>query len=564
MSLFVNLIFSFLGPRTLATFGDECRKTTETQERLLKHIISKNAETAFGKAHGFSNIGSFGHFQRRVPITGYEELKPYIEASLHGEPNQLTAEHPVFFATTSGTTGAPKYIPVTPESRHSKSYLMRIWLAAMQRDHRLFDGRILTMVSPEVESYAPCGTACGAESGHAYKNIPNAIKSLYSCPYDVYEIKDYEAKYYCLLRIAAEQSISLIYTCNPSTVLLLAQRLGQFTEPIIRDVHDGTLSRAYDIPDDLRDALTAQLSADPARAVSLQKAASEGGGKLLPKHVWPQIAAISCWKGGTVGMYIDRFDEYYPEGLPVRDIGYFASEHRGSVPMSDADSSGVLAVPTNVYEFFPADEDRKPTGAELLTVEELAEGKQYYIYVTTAAGLYRYDMNDIVEVTGFYEQTPLLRFVQKGKGVVSFTGEKLYESQVLASVEHAFAPIIGHYEFIAAIGEIRGDKPCYVFLIEFDRPVQDPDGKAMLNSLEEALRSQNIEYASKRDSMRITSPVLRVIKSGEFDRYRKRSVENGKSDGQFKILRLSTDADFATEFEAEREVTSDDRGGTVK
>lgn len=99
---------------------------------------------------------------------------------------------------------------------------MRIWLAAMQRDHRLFDGRILTMVSPEVESYAPCGTPCGAESGHAYKNIPKAINSLYSCPYDVYEIKDYEAKYYCLLRITAGQSISLIYTCNPSTVLLLA------------------------------------------------------------------------------------------------------------------------------------------------------------------------------------------------------------------------------------------------------------------------------------------------------------------------------------------------------
>jgi len=49
--------------------------------------------------------------------------------------------------------------------RNSKSYLMRIWLAAMERDHRLFDGRILTMVSPEVESYAPCGTPCGAESG---------------------------------------------------------------------------------------------------------------------------------------------------------------------------------------------------------------------------------------------------------------------------------------------------------------------------------------------------------------------------------------------------------------
>jgi hypothetical protein len=557
MSLFLDVLFSFLGPRTLATFRDECATPTATQERLLNRIISGNRETVFGKAHRFSNISSFGHFQRRVPITTYEDLQPYIDASLRGEPNQLTAERPVLFATTSGTTGASKYIPVTPESRPLKSYLMRVWLSALQRDHRIFAGRVLTMVSPEVESYSPCGTPCGAESGHGYKNIPKAIKSLYSCPYEVYQIKDYEAKYYCLLRIAAGQTVSLIYTCNPSTVLLLGQRLGRFTAPIIRDVRDGTLSREFDIPDDLRAAIQGQLRADPARAASLEKAASTGGGDLVPKHVWPDLAAIGCWKGGTVGMYVDKFDEYYPSGIPVRDIGYFASEHRGSVPLTDDGASGVLAIPTNLYEFFPLNEDRKPKGAELLTVEELEEGQRYYIYVTTVAGLYRYDMNDIIEVTGFYEKTPLIRFVQKGKGVVSFTGEKLYESQVLAAVEQAFVPLLGRCEFIAAIGEMRGTKPRYIFLIEFEQPPRDPEAMALINSLEAALRSQNMEYASKRDSMRLDSPVLRIIKSGELDRYRKRAVEQGKADGQFKILRLTTDPGFAKEFEAEREVTTE-------
>ena len=72
-------------------------------------------------------------------------------------------------------------------------------------------------------------------------------------------------------------------------------------------------------------------------------------------------------------MYVDKFEDYYPPRLPVRDIGYFASEHRGSVPLTDHGSSGVLALPTNVYEFFPASEDRKPKGAELLTVDELED-----------------------------------------------------------------------------------------------------------------------------------------------------------------------------------------------
>ena len=140
--------------------------------------------------------------------------------------------------------------------------------------------------------------------------------------------------------------------------------------------------------------------------------------------------------------------------------------------------------------------------------------------------------------------------------MVSFTGEKLYESQVLASVDEAFAPLQGRYEFIAAIGEMRGSKPCYVFLTEFEKAVDEAAAKAMLKSLEEGLRSQNIEYASKRDSKRLDPPVLRIIKSGEFDRYRKRAVEKGKSDGQFKILRLTTDVSFAKEFEAVGEVVA--------
>ena len=157
MSLFLDVLFSFLGPRTLAAFQHECGRPTETQEQLLRRIIEKNQETAYGALHRFSKIMSFGHFKRRVPISTYEDLRPYIDASLRGEPNQLTAERPVLFAATSGTTGASKYIPVTPESRPLKSYLMRVWLSALQRDHRVFGGRVLTIVSPEVESYAPCG-----------------------------------------------------------------------------------------------------------------------------------------------------------------------------------------------------------------------------------------------------------------------------------------------------------------------------------------------------------------------------------------------------------------------
>jgi len=558
MARLMQMILSAVGPRLLGRFDQQCRDPMETQRRLLQHIVDSNADTAFGKAHGFSDIRSIGAFKQHVPIQGYADHEPYIQRMLDGASGQLTREDPVFYATTSGTTGASKFIPVTPESRAAKSNLVRLTIAAIHRAHpTALSGRILSVVSPEVESVAPSGVPCGAESGHAYRNMPSALAASYSCPYEVFEIKDYDAKYYTLLRLAAAQNVTLLFSCNPSTVLLLAQRLGDHTEDIVRDVRDGRLRRDLDLPPATRALVEKGLHPDPARAAELDMAARRGGGRLLPSQVWPLLSAVACWKGGTVGMYVDRFDEYLPLETPVHDIGYLSSEHRGSLPLSDASDAGVLTVPTNFFEFHPADTPADPGPLDLLTADELEEGRRYFLYVTTLGGLYRYDMNDIVEVAGFHERTPMIRFIQKGKGVVSFTGEKLYESQVLGAVREAFRDVTAPFEFIAAVGELVGERPRYTFLVEFDDPPAEAEARALADRLEAQLRDANAEYPGKRDSGRIGPGVLRVVKPGEFQRYRQRMVEKGRIDAQFKVLRLTADASFAAEFEAHCDFEAD-------
>jgi hypothetical protein len=382
---------------------------------------------------------------------------------------------------------------------------------------------------------------------------------MYTAPYPVFAIEDYEAKYYTLLRLAAGQNISCIATVNPSTVLLLGDRLARHSESIIRDVRDGSLSSEIPVPQELRASL--HLRPDPERARHLEQATADGGGVLRPGLAWPELAAIGCWKGGTVGAYLAKFDTYFPQRPPVRDMGYYATELRGSVPLSDDGDAGTIAVGTNVLEFHPASDDRAPEGRELLRVEQLEVGRRYFVYVTSASGLYRYEMNDIVEVAGHDRQTPLIRFVQKGKGVVSFTGEKLYEVQVIATVEKALASLRGRYHFIAAVAElVDGTIPRLIFLIEFDEPVTDQNGSALVDRLDAALGEENDEYLTKRKSLRYGAPVIRVVRPGEFDRYRRRMVETGqRADGQFKVLRLTSDTSFAAEFTGERDLTGGER-----
>jgi hypothetical protein len=551
MTVKAKLLFDVIGPPTLSRFHARCEHPMAQQERLLRALLRENADTEFGRRHAFQSIESFSGFQKQVPITEYDDIEPYIEASRRGQPAQLTRARPIFYALTSGTTGPAKYIPVTEASRHAKSALMRLWLSGLFRDHpTIVDGAVLQVASPEVEEHAPDGTPCGAEAGHAYRNMPKVLRGMYPVPYEVCEISDYDARYYTVLRVAVMHSVRVIGTPNPSTILLLARDLGGHTERLVRDVRDGTLDAKMKLAPEIRRQVEHGLRPDPERAAVLERAASAGGGRLLPRYVWPDMAALACWKGGTVRPYLDQLAPYFPEGLPVRDLGWLASECRGSVPLSDENDSGALAIATNVYEFFPAEVDRKPQATDLLTVDQLEVGGRYLVYVTTAGGLCRYAMHDILEVTGLERRTPSVRFVQKEKGIVSFTGEKLTETQVLAAIDETLDQRRTDRSFIAAVGRAPklDREPSYLFLVEYDTPPGEEDAARTARELDGALARHNIEYASKRKSGRLAPAVLRVLERGQFDAYQRSALQAGAPDGQFKILRLTADEAFANHF----------------
>ena len=68
---------------------------------------------------------------------------------------------------------------------------------------------------------------------------------------------------------------------------------------------------------------------------------------------------------------------------------------------------------------------------------ELIEGKNYFIILTTAGGLYRYNISDLVRCVGYHGQAPMLEFLNKGAHYSSMTGEKISEHQVITAVEAA-------------------------------------------------------------------------------------------------------------------------------
>ena len=524
----------------------------EAQERLLASIVGRNRDTEYGRKHGFAEIKDLADYRKKVPIIHYEDIRESIDRMTRGEANVLTAETPVMFAQTSGTTGQPKFIPVTPTCQRQGG--TATWLYFARNDHpEMFAGKVITVVSPAIEGHTEGGIPYGSTSGMVIRELPKIVQSSYAVPYDVFEIEDYTAEYYALLRFGLPENVSFIGSANPSSILKLAEMANELAEPLIRDIREGKLGEEFDIAPELREVLAAKLTANPERADELEGFRKARGGKLLPADYWPQLAFLGCWKGGTVASYLERFPEWFdPDGrgmIPVRDMGYLASEARMSVPVSDNGDGGVLTVHLNVFEFVPAEEvEDKPDNPEKWTIlgaHEVEVGKEYHVIVTTTGGLYRYDINDVIEVVDRWHNAPVVAFRRKGRGMSNLTGEKVCVNHLIEAVEHA-AQANGldatHFKSEPDEKESR-----YVFKVEFAQsPSQEVAGK-FLDAVDDALGECNIEWKSKRGSKRLKDPILQVMKSGWYERAKQKRVAEGMRLFQAKTIILDAKSGYEPE-----------------
>jgi hypothetical protein len=521
-------------------FDRATRQPKAAQERKLLEIVRRNEGTAFGLAHDFRRIRSAADFQARVPPQSYATLTPYIDRMMRGEGNLLTADEPLMYATTSGTTGRSKYIPVTP------SYLAEYTHGMNVHHHRVFTdygdilaGKILVSSSSDTEGLTDGGTPFGAISGYVTRHQPGVIKRFYVLPYEVCRMKDVEQKYYVTLLFALAADVRMIVTPNPSSLLLLADKLDSFGERLIRDLRAGTIDRAF-LPDHVASGLLARVRANPRRADELEGLARVAG-SLRPADVWQNLRLISCWKGGTMPLYLRKLPDVFGD-VPVRDLGYMASEGRGATALTDSGAGAVPNLTSHFFEFVPVEQRDSPS-AEFLTVDELEANREYFVYFTTSAGLYRYDVNDVVRVVDVYRDTPVIQFVRKGQGITSITGEKLTESQVtgaLVEVVDEMGCDVRH--FTAAVE--WGEPPRYALYVEAGDSMTSAQAQEFASRIDRSLFRRNEEYQTKRESQRLGPPLLKRVAPGTYQALRQRRIAEGASEAQVKIPQLSTSMTF--------------------
>ena len=282
------------------------------------------------------------------------------------------------------------------------------------------------------------------------------------------------------------------------------------------------------------------MKKDSERAKSLEKL-TQLKRKITYSDIWPNLKLIATWKGGNCGIVVDQLKKMLPKKTTIMEIGYLASEVRGNIPLEDTDDSGVPTFHDNFFEFIQVTQYEQGN-RDTLTLNQLTVGEKYFVIITTAAGLYRYFMNDIIEVTGFKEETPLICFVQKGKGVTNITGEKLSEGQLILAMKELHDELNIDIPFYIALTDIKNS--CYRLYIEFSINID-----TYPQMLDNKLQNLNTEYASKRANGRLKQIIIHPVKDGTGNKYKKYLLDKGQRESQFKYLLLQheNDCDFSFE-----------------
>ncbi|NEU08396.1 GH3 auxin-responsive promoter family protein [Flavihumibacter sp. R14] len=468
------------------------KNAVAAQQKVLKNLVSKAADTSFGRDHHFAEIKTYEDFKAKVPIREYEELRPYIERVVHGEPDVLWPGKPAYFAKTSGTTSGVKYIPISKESmpEHIKAARNALLCYIHETGKAGFaDGKMMFLQgSPVLETKA--GIPTGRLSGIVAHHVPGYLQKNRLPSYEINCIDDWEQKVDAIVDETRDADMRLLGGIPPWVQMYFDKLISSTGKNKIKDIFPNLDLFVY-----------GGVNFEPYRA-KLQE---------------------------SLGRRIDSIETYpASEGfLAFQD----SQKEKGLLLLADA---GIF------YEFIPSEEyyNDNPTR---ISLEDVEVDKNYAIILNTSAGLWGYSIGDTVK---FVSKDPY-RILVSGriKHYISAFGEHVIGEEVehsLLSVAREEGVEITEFTVAPQVSPADGSMPYHEWFVEFAKPPLDPE--AFRLKVDAALQKKNVYYQDLIDGKILQPLVMRRLKREAFIDFMR---SEGKLGGQNKVPRLSNDRKIA-------------------
>lgn len=496
-----TLVGRFFVKRRRHSFLADMANPHPCQQRIFAQLLGRGRATRFGREHDFAHIRSVDDYRQAVPVRGYPELRPYIDAMLHQrERDVLWPGRVDWFAESSGTSGAKKQIPVTRDGlrtvyQDSATLYVALLLARLDVG-RFLAGKTIFFVGGVRRADHDPDVLLADITGLNLYLFPDWLEFTRTPDKTISLLPNWEDR---LHRIAqATRRENVVHLAGLPTWLrhfgrIVLEMTGATTLreiwPNLLATTTGGVNPAPYLPE-----INRLITGDPA-----------GDASLLHSEVY----------NGTEGFYAAQVDDG---------------------PMALLPDSGIF------YEFAPRAEAEAGNFDGAVPLAEVETGGDYAPIITTCNGLWRYLIGDTVRFvsTAPYRVTVSGRVSQ----FLSLTGEELLAQttdDVLAQTCAAWGVGLVDYTVTGLLLSGAAEYAAHLWLVEVVG--NQPDPGAFAAALDQRLIASHYDYAKARASGKsgasfgLAAPVLLFLPSGAFQKWLAAKL-GGRIGGQSKVPRL--------------------------
>ena len=474
----------------------------EAQEQVLKNLLEKAKNTAFGKQYKFQEILKAKNvrqeYAQKVPFFDYHRMDGEWWYRLHeGEENITWPGKPPYFALSSGTTGkSSKRIPVTEDMLEAirKTGIKQVAsLSNFDLPSDFFEKEIM-MLGSSTDLKKKEDHKEGEISGISASNIPFWFRGFYKPGTEIADIDDWDERVLEIAKKAPEWDIGAI-TGIPSWTELMIKKILEYNNA--KNIHE----------------------------------------------VWPNLHVYSTG-GVAFEPYEKTFEKLLARPVTVIDT-YLASEGFMAFQSRPETRSMKLVIDNGIYfEFVPfkpeyINEDGSLTPeAHVVQLEEVEEDQDYVLLISTVSGAWRYLIGDTVKFTDVERQE--IRITGRTKFFLNVVGSQLSVNKMndaIKELEKKFGLSIPQFTVSAVKKDGEFIHKWYLGIEENGRVKNEE----LASSLDDILQSVNKNYAVARKKALKAVEVVQVSPTVFYDW----SGKNKKKGGQVKMEKVMKEEKFS-------------------
>jgi hypothetical protein len=429
----------------------------DAQREVLQDLVTSAQYTEFGRKYHFHELFNVRSFKQAVPIHEYDDLKPYIERTMHGEQNVIWNTPVFWFAKSSGTTSEKsKFIPISEES--------------LEDCHFKAAKDVLTMYyqfNPE----SALLTGKGLVIGGSHNINPMNTEAQYG---DLSAVLLQNTPFWGHWLRTPDLSIALMDEWENKIEKLAASTINENVTSI---------------------------SGVPTWTLVLFKRILELTGKKTMKEVWPSLE-LYMHGGVSFTPYQEQFNKLIGKDIHYLEMynaseGFFAAQER------PGDDGMLLFTDHGIFmEFMPVSE----------------YGKNQPTTISLQDGLWRYLLGDTIQFTCL--KPFRIKVSGRVKHYMNAFGEEVIvdnADKAIAMAAHKTGAIVIDYT-AAPIYFSDHANGAHEWLIEFEQEPTDLD--SFIDEMDISLKSINSDYEAKRyKDIALRKPVVHSLKKGTFNQW---------------------------------------------